>query len=117
MANRIVREDLESGVVAWYNKDTEMLEAVWKDEGVTAIPMKSVGMYEHIIRFEDMCKAIKHLDDKELYICTRCAQIFNKPPALRHFAGIYCSDCADEHKQIHSGTCMSCRQPHWRCTC
>lgn len=106
-------------MIVWYNNETGELECVYVDHGNTLVPIT-----DEIKKLQDnwdaLVQYIQRLNigrDKDNYICSMCKQLFQNPPQLTHFAGVYCSECAEKYKQDNSQICSLCGEPYYLCVC
>lgn len=103
----------ENGDITVWIKD-DMVSSAWFDDGRTSIP-ESVCKGRKI---EDVILFLLDVREQGKILCSDCGKMITKEEVKHsHFAGNFCSKCAERYKKQNSGECGLCGKPYYECEC
>ena len=74
------------------------------------------AIHDSIFKDKTPVEAINYIRTFQGNLCTFCGEHMTEIKH-KHFAGIYCDKCWEEHKARNSGTCSICHKHYYECTC
>lgn len=100
------------GITIWFEGDKVFV--AWISDGAIRVPDK----FFEGKSLDDAVEELRGIVANKQVVCCKCATVLNRDEiAHQHFAGRYCSPCAQAYMAANSVLCLTCRQPRHSCCC